>query len=238
MKIQQLMQTLRLQGMHQMYSSWQETPQEASLTLGEGLELLLKAELQNRDHRKKERLTKQAGFRYTAYPEEIIYNAKRGLDKDQVLSLADGQYIQEGKTILISGQTGSGKSFIASALGHQACVQGYKTAYFNMQKLCAQLKLSRIEGSSVKFFERLAKKDLLIIDDFGLTVLDQQQRLDLMEIIEDRHRRMATIIVSQLPFTAWYEVIGDQTIADAIMDRLVHQSTMITLKGESLRKNL
>jgi len=238
MKIQELMQTLRLQGMHQMYSQWNETPQQSNLTLKEGLELLLKAELQNKEHRKKERLTKQAGFRYTAYPEEIIYNASRGLDKDQILSLTDGQYIKEGKTILISGQTGSGKSFIASALGHQACVQGYKTAYFNMQKLSAQLKLSRVDGSSVKFFDRLAKKDLLVIDDFGLTVLDQQQRLDLMEIIEDRHRRKATIIVSQLSYAAWYEAIGDQTIADAIMDRLVHQSIMITLKGESLRKKL
>jgi DNA replication protein DnaC len=238
MKIQQLMQTLRLQGMHQMFSSWQETSEPSGLTLNEGLTLLLNAELQNRDHRKKERLTKQAGFRYTAYPEEIIYNANRGLDKDQVISLTDGQYIQEGRTILISGQTGSGKSFMASALGHQACVQGFKTTYFNMQKLSAQLKLCRIDGSSVKFFDRLAKKDLLIIDDFGLTVLDQQQRLDLMEIIEDRHRRRATIIVSQLPFAGWYDAIGDQTIADAIMDRLVHQSLMITLKGESLRKKL
>lgn len=238
MKILQLMQTLRLQGMHQMYSSWQEVPQDTPLTLGEGLELLLKAELQNRDHRKKERLTKQAGFRYTAYPEEILYNANRGLDKDQVLALSDGQYIREGRTILISGQTGSGKSFLASALGHQACAQGYKTAYFNMQKLCAQLKLSRMDGTSVKFFDRLARKDLFIIDDFGLTVLDQQQRLDMMEIIEDRHRRKATIIASQLPFSSWYEAIGDQTIADGIMDRLVHQSTMINLKGESLRKKL
>jgi len=125
---------------------------------------------------------------------------------------------------------------MASALGHQACSQGYKVAYFNVQKLLLRTKMSRIEGTIIKFFEKLSKNNLLILDDFGLTHLEQQQRLDLMEMIEDRHGLSSTIIASQLPVANWYEVIGEETIADAILDRIVHSSYRIELKGESLRK--
>jgi DNA replication protein DnaC len=127
---------------------------------------------------------------------------------------------------------------MASALGHQACSQGYKVAYFNVQKLLLRTKMSRIEGTIIKFFEKLSKNNLLILDDFGLTHLEQQQRLDLMEMIEDRHGLSSTIIASQLPVANWYDVIGEETIADAILDRLVHSSYRIELKGESLRKKL
>jgi DNA replication protein DnaC len=125
---------------------------------------------------------------------------------------------------------------LASALGHQACAQGYKVAYYNMQKLLLKAKISRIEGTIIRFFENISKTNLLILDDFGLTHLEQQQQLDLMEIIEDRHGKSSTLIASQLPVTNWYDVLGEETIADAILDRLVHTSYRIELKGESLRK--
>ena len=125
---------------------------------------------------------------------------------------------------------------MASALGHQACAQGYKVAYYNMQKLLLKAKISRIEGTIIRFFENISKTNLLILDDFGLTHLEQQQQLDLMEMIEDRHGKSSTLIASQLPVANWYDVLGEETIADAILDRLVHTSYRIELKGESLRK--
>ena len=138
--------------------------------------------------------------------------------------------------LVIYGATGTGKSFLVSALGHHACSQGYKVVYYNLQKLLLRTKMSRIDGTIYKFFEKLSKADLLILDDFGLTHLELQQRMDLMEIIEDRHASTATIIASQLPVANWYDVIGEETIADAILDRMVHTSYRIELKGESQRK--
>lgn len=159
-----------------------------------------------------------------------------GLDKSLVANLATGDYIAKGEAVLVCGSTGTGKSFLASALGHHACSQGYKVVYYNLQKLLLKTKMSRIDGTIYKFFEKLSRTDLLILDDFGLTHLEQQQRMDFMEIIEDRHACKATIIASQLPVASWYDVIGENTIADALLDRMVHTSYRIELKGESLRK--
>ena len=197
---------------------------------------MLQAEKLDREQRRFERLQKNAKFRYQASIEELHMDTSRGIDKTLLASLASGTYLKNGESIIITGATGCGKSFIASALGHQACAQGYKTAYFNMQKLTQKLKIARLEGTILSFFLKLAKMDLLILDDFGLTHLEKQQQLDLMEIIEDRHARHSTIIVSQLPVASWFDIIGEATIADAILDRLVHTSHRIELKGESLRK--
>ncbi|MDD2324367.1 MAG: IS21-like element helper ATPase IstB [Bacteroidales bacterium] len=232
------MKTLRLTGMAQSWNAMLETRRHHELSLSEGLELLLQAEDQQRINNRAERLRKGARFRYRASLEELLYGSSRGLDKAQITHLSTGDYIDNGQCVLITGATGCGKSFIASALGHHACSRGYKVAYYNLQKLLIKTKMSRIDGSIYKFFESISKTDLLILDDFGLSHLEKQQQMDLMEIIEDRHARKATIIASQLPVASWYEIIGEETIADAILDRLVHTSHRIELKGESLRKKL
>jgi DNA replication protein DnaC len=233
---EQLMQQLRLHGMLDSWQSLLETRTHQNLSLVEGLQHLLEAEWLDRGHRRVQRLRKAAGFRYQASLEEITYSPLRGLDKNTVALLADGQYITRGHAVLITGPTGSGKSFLASALGHQACQLSYKVSYFNMQKLIQQLVLSRADGSILRLLSKIAKSQLLILDDFGLRTLDNQQRLDLLDIVEDRHQKMATIIVSQLPVTNWYDVIGESTVADAILDRLIHTAHRIELSGESMRK--
>jgi len=238
MQIETQFGQLRLHGMNRSWKSLLETRRQSELSLEEGLEILLQAEQQDRENRRFDRLQKNARFRYRASIEEIRYDASRGIDKALIARLATGEYLSKGESVLITGSTGCGKSFIASALGHQACAQGHKVAYFNTQKLMMKTKMSRAEGTVFKLFDGLSKAALLIIDDFGLTNLGQQQQLDLMEMIEDRHAKSSTIIASQLPVSSWFDVIGEETIADAILDRLVHTSHRIELKGESLRKIL
>ena len=238
MQIESQLTRLRLHGMSRSWQALLETRKSHELSLSEGLTLLLQAEEEDRSNRRFEQLKKNARFRYQASVEELRLEASRGLDKGLVLSLATGEYLAKAESVLISGATGCGKSFLASALGHQACAQGYKVAYYNVQKLLLRTKMARLDGTIYKFLERLSKTDLLVLDDFGLTHLEQQQRLDLMEIIEDRHAKASTIIASQLPVASWYDVIGEETIADAILDRLVHSSYRIELRGESLRKKM
>jgi len=202
------------------------------------MKVLLHAEEEERDNRRFSRLRKTASFRYQASIEELKYNAARGLDKSLISRLATADYLRKGESVLITGATGSGKSFLASALGHHACGKGFKVVYFNMQKLMLKTKMARPEGTFIKLLERIAKSDLLILDDFGLTHLDQQQQLDLMEMIEDRHGSKSTIVSSQLPVASWFDVISEKTIADAILDRLINTSYRIELKGDSLRKKI
>lgn len=236
MNIETQLRQLRLHGMSRSWMALMETRKHHELSFAEGMEVLLQAEEDERSGKRFERLQKNAHFRYQASVQELHMDASRGLDKSLISNLATGEYIAKGEAILISGATGTGKSFLASALGHHACSQGYKVAYYNLQKLLLKTKMSRIDGTIYKFFDKLSKVELLILDDFGLTHLEQQQRMDFMEIIEDRHASSATIIASQLPVANWYDIIGEETIADAILDRMVHTSYRIELKGESLRK--
>jgi DNA replication protein DnaC len=237
-QIENQLTQLKLYGMLQSYKALKEARKTQELSLVDGMELLLGAEELARDGRRFERLQKQACFRYSASIEEIRMNDGRGIDKAVITELSTCDYIRKGESVLITGATGCGKSFLASALGHQACAMGFKVAYFNMQKLFVKLKLARLEGSVHKIYERIAKTPLLIIDDFGLTHLEKQQPLELMELIEDRHAKASTIMVSQLPVASWYDVIGEDTIADAILDRLIHTSHRIEIKGDSLRKKM
>ena len=236
MNIDRHLQQLRLHGMNRVWQSLIERHQQDKTTLGEGLELMLQAEVDDRYNRRYERLRKNAGFRYSAALEEIQPDPSRGLDPTTINRLATGQYLDKGQSILITGATGCGKSFLASALGHQACAQGKKVVYYNTQKLFAKTKLARLSGTILKFQEKIAKMDLLILDDFGMQTFDQSHRLDLMELIEDRHARASTIIASQLPVSSWHDIIGEETIADAILDRFAHTAHRIELKGESQRK--
>lgn len=238
MQIETQLNQLRLNGMGRNWKALLETRRHHELSLEEGLEILLQAETQDRENRRFGRLQKNARFRYQASIEEIRYDTSRGIDKALITRLATGEYISKGESVLVTGATGCGKSFLASALGHQACAQGHKVLYFNALKLMMKTKMARAEGSIFKFFEGISKSPLLIIDDFGLTHLEKQQQLDLLEIIEDRHAKASTIIASQLPVANWFDIIGEETIADAILDRLVHTSHRIELKGESLRKSI
>lgn len=237
-QIETQMTRLKLHGMAKAWAALKEARKNQSLSLTEGLELLLQSEELEKDNRRFKRLEHTAQFRYKASPEELKLDRTRGLDDLLLASLATGDYLTKGESVLITGATGCGKSYLASALGHQACLLGFKAAYFNTQKLMLKTKMARLEGTAIKFFDRIAKTDLLILDDFGLTHLEKQHQLDLMELIEDRHGKKSTIIVSQLHVQSWYEVIGEETIADAILDRLLHSSYRIELTGDSLRKKM
>ena len=237
-EIKSQLSSLHLSGMAHQWQTLEETHRTGELSLADGMTLLLQAEAFQRQENRYRRLLKNAAFRYQASMEEINADDARGINKLLLSRLATGDYIRQGETVLITGASGCGKSFLASALGHQACRQGYTVAYHNMQKLLVKLKLARMDGSIIKVFERLAKTELLVIDDFGLTALQGQQQTDFLEIIEDRHAKRATIIASQLPVASWFDIIGEAVIADAILDRIVHASHRFELKGESLRKKL
>lgn len=238
MQIETQMNQLRLRGMARSWQAMVETRRTHELSFTDGLGILLQSEVDERTNRRFDRLQKNARFRYRASIEELTFDASRGLDKALIANLATGEYLEKGESVLITGKTGVGKSFLASALGLQACAQGYSVEYFNAQKMFLRLKMARLEGTILKFFDKLAKTRLLIIDDFGLAHLDKQQQMDLMDIMEDRHGRSSTIVTSQLPVANWYDVVGEGTIADAVLDRLVHTSYRIEFSGENLRKKL
>lgn len=233
------LERLKLPGMASCWQSLTETRKTSGLSLNDGLELLLQAEKDQRESSRYTRLLKKGHFRYQASIEEVNVGSARGLDNALVAKLATGEYIRNGNSVLITGSTGSGKSFFASALGNRACKQGYKVAYFNMHKFLLEMKMTRLDGTILKFFEKLAKIDLLIFDDFGLTRIEGQQQADFLEVIEDRHGKRSTIITSQLPIAKWFEVIAEETIADALLDRIVHTSYRFELESSStLRKKL
>ena len=238
MQIETQMNQLRLRGMARSWQAMVETRRTHELSFADGLGILLQSEVDERGNRRFDRLQKNAKFRYRASIEELTFDSSRGLDKALITNLATGEYLEKGESVLITGKTGVGKSFLASALGLQACAQGYSVEYFNAQKMFLRLKMARLEGTILKFFDKLAKTKLLIIDDFGLAHLDKQQQMDLMDIMEDRHGRASTIVTSQLPVANWYDVFGEGTIADAVLDRLVHTSYRIEFNGENLRKKL
>lgn len=232
----QKLEEMRLSGFSRVYREMLESGMNKDFTIDEVIAHLVQAEWDDRYNRRLDRLIKNAKFRYQASVEQVDYIAKRSLDKVQMLRLSSCEWIKRKQTIIISGSTGLGKSFLASALGHQACQNGYKVYYRNCSKLFDQLKMAKADGSYVSEINRIEKLDLLILDDFGLKPLENNQRLILLELLEDRHGKRSTIITSQLPVQSWYDVIGEPTIADAILDRLVHSSHRIELDGDSLRE--
>jgi DNA replication protein DnaC len=231
------LKSLRMPGMAQCRLSMQETGNADALSPGDGLQILLQAEKDQRKINRNARLIKEAGFRYQASIEEPVFDSARGIDKNRVLQLASCEFIRRGVAVLISGAAGTGKSWLATALAYQACLSGFHVAYFNMHKLFEKITMARIETPLPKFFDKLAQTDLPVIDDFGMKVLEGQQLLDFLEVIEDRHDRKATIIISQLPVVDRYDIMSSNaTVADAILDRIVHTAQRFELKGNSLRK--
>lgn len=230
------LQSLKLAGMASCIQALYETRKLQELSLMDGLDLLVQAEKDQRWSNRYTRLVKNANFRYMATLEQLTITKDRGIDTGTITLLATGTYLKNGESILVTGMSGTGKSHLISSLGHQACKQGFTVAYYNAQKLLMLLKIARLDGSLLKLLEKLAKTDLLILDDFGLTPMDPNQQNDFMEIIEDRHARRSTIIASQLPISSWFDVFPVGTVADAILDRICHTSYRFELVGESRRK--
>lgn len=227
---------LKFFGMFHAFKATMEADNPNRYTADEMVAHLVEAEWDDRQNRNVERRLNNARFRYKASVEDMYYHADRNLDRNQVRRLAECNFISRQENLLITGSTGIGKSYIASALGHQACILGYRVLYANTPKLFAKLKMAKADGSYIKEVSRIERQQLLILDDFGIQPFDPQSRAALMEIIEDRHGKTSMIITSQLPVNKWYEVIGEKTIADAILDRIIHDAHRMELKGESLRK--
>ncbi len=230
------MRQMKFYGMHDTFKTAIETGKSDSYTIDQFVAQMIEAEWDDRQNRKIKRNVTNARFRYRASVENIVYDESRNIDRNKMMRLFDCSFISKGESLLITGSTGVGKSYIASALGYQACIEGYRVAYFNAAKLFARLRMAKADGSYLKEILRLERQHLLIMDDFGLQALDGPNRLALLEIIEDRHGKGSVLITSQVPVSGWYEIIGEKTVADAIMDRLVHDANRIELTGESMRK--
>lgn len=227
---------LRLEGMMRGFEEQMSSSEINGLTFEERLGLLVDRELTERNNRRLRTRLKRAKLRQQACMEDIDYHHPRGLDKSLIKSLATCQWIRDHLNVLITGPTGAGKSFIACAVGHRACLEGFKVFYGRAPRLFGEIEVARGDGRYVKLMNTIAKSHLLIIDDWGLSKLTDQEQRDLLEMLEDRNAIHSTIIASQIPVENWHEVIGYPTLADAIMDRLIHSAYKINLKGESMRK--
>lgn len=230
------MKHMKLHGMARAFSASIESGKHVKYSADEFISHLVENEWDDRHNRKLDRSLKNARFRYKASIEQLSYETDRNLDKTQVMRLADCNFIKSKENLIITGSTGIGKSYLASALGHHACSLGYKVTYHQSTKLFSKLKLAKADGSYLREIARIEKTDLLILDDFGIQPLDAQSRTALMEIMEDRHGRASTLFTSQVPVSKWFDLIGEQTVADAILDRIVHNAHRVEMKGESMRK--
>lgn len=232
------LQALRLTGMLSALSEQMNMPDIGDLGFEERLGLLVDREMTERSDRRLTTRLRQAKFRLQAHIEDIDYRHPRGLDKSLMLSLASCQWVKERRNILITGPTGIGNTWLACAFGEKACRQGDGVLYLRLPRLLQEIPIAKGDGRYVKLMAALAKTDLIVLDDWGLAVLSDENRRDLLELLEDRHGRRATLVTSQLPVAHWHEALGDPTLADAILDRLVHNASKITLTGDSMRKRL
>jgi len=230
------MKQMKLFGMHAAFRTAIETGKTDHYTIDQFMSMMIDAEWDERHNRRIERIIKNARFHYKSSIEGLNFDESRNLERNQILRLAECDFIEKNENVLITGSTGVGKSYVATALAYQACINGYRVSYFNTSKLFTKLKMAKADGSYLRELAKIEKQDVILLDDFGLQALDSQNRITLLEIIEDRHNKGSIIVTSQIPVQGWYDIIGEKTIADAVLDRLIHQSHRIELHGESMRK--
>jgi len=227
---------LRFTGMARALTDQMALPDIDDLSFEERLGLLIDREMTEREDRRLQTRLRQAKLKQNACIEDIDFKQSRGLDKSLILDLAQCEWIKRHLNLLITGPTGVGKTWVACALAQKACREGFTSLYLRLPRLLQELPIAKGDGTYARLLARLAKVDVLILDDWGLSKLIAEQRRDLLEILEDRHDTRSTIVTSQLPLDQWHHIIGDPTLADAILDRLVHNAYKINLKGESMRK--
>ena len=232
------LELMRLFGMAKALREQINMPECATLSFEERLGLLVDRESTERENTRLDARLKRAKLRHTATIEDIDYRHPRGLDKASLLALAGCQWIRAHHNCLITGPTGVGKSYLACALAHKACREGYTALYLRASRMFEELATAKGDGRYRKLLARYARIDLLVLDDWGLSPLTDEQRKDMLEILEDRHERRSTLVTSQFPVEKWHPIIADPTLADAILDRLIHNAYRLTLKGDSLRKKL
>jgi DNA replication protein DnaC len=230
------LQQLRLSGMHKALTEQQRIAEIDTFGFEERLGLLADRELTERENRRLQTRLRQAKLKHQACFEDIDYRSPRSLDKALMLQLGSCRWLHEGLNLIINGPTGVGKTWLACALAQKACREGYTALYLRLPRLFEELQLAHGDGRFPKLMATFAKIDLIVLDDWGLASLGAEQRRDLLELLDDRHGQRSTLVTSQLPVEHWHEIIGDPTLADAILDRLVHNAYRLNLKGESMRK--
>ena len=231
------LRTLRLAGMAEAFEHQGQQPQTEELAFDERLGMLVDHEILYRENRRLTRLLRDAKLRVNACVEDIDYRQPRGLKRAELASLATCNWIQRQHNLCLTGPTGTGKTWLACALGNQACRQGLSVRYFRLPRLFQSIRIAHGDGSYPRLMNQLLKTNLVILDDWAIQPLNAAQRSDLMEVIEERHGRQATLIASQLPIEHWHDYIGEATLADAILDRLLHNAHRLMLTGESMRKS-
>ena len=230
------MRQMRLLGMYNAFKISMESFKTESMTTDQFVAWLVSNEWDDRCNRMIERLIKQASFRYKASLEEVDYSLERGLERNLLERLAELSFVKESRDLFITGSSGTGKSYIATALGYRACQKGMKVLYANTARLMGQLKMAKAKGTILQELKKIERADLLVLDDFGIQPFDAGGRMNLMDIVEDRYGKKSTLITSRVPVKDWYDIIGEKTIADAVLDRIVHQAIRIELHGDSIRK--
>jgi DNA replication protein DnaC len=227
---------MKLNGMAEAFKEQLQQPDFSDLAFEERFSLLVDRQWTWKEDRRMKRLLGNANLKINGCVEDIDYRAPRGLEKSVILQLAACDWIRQAHNVIITGPTGVGKTYLACALANRACRMGFPTFYIRIPKLFQSLAVSRVDGSYPKIMKKLTKSKVLILDDLGLAPMNAQERRDLLEVIEDRHGLASTIVAAQLPIENWHENIRDPTIADAVLDRLVHNAYKLNLKGESMRK--
>ena len=230
------MRQMRLLGMYNAFKISMESFKTESMTTDQFVAWLVSNEWDDRCNRMIERLIKQASFRYKASLEEVDYSLERGLERNLLERLAELSFVKESRDLFITGSSGTGKSYIATALGYRACQKVMKVLYANTARLMGQLKMAKAKGTILQELKKIERADLLVLDDFGIQPFDAGGRMNLMDIVEDRYGKKSTLITSRVPVKDWYDIIGEKTIADAVLDRIVHQAIRIELHGDSIRK--